>query len=236
MTTQEVLKELKALGNESYKKLMFKNYGVREPCFGVKIGDMKKIEKRIKKDYQLALDLYDSGNYDAMYLAGLIADDARMTKKDLQRWVENAYAGALPGATVPWVAAGSPHGHAVALEWIESGKPLVASAGWTTLGCLVALKDDAELDLVELKRLLQRVQKTIHKAPDAVRYAMNSFLIAVGSYVKALTDLAISTGETIGPVMADLGNNSCQVPFAPDYIRKVQSKGAIGKKRKRVKC
>lgn len=236
MTTKEVLRELEALGSESYKKLMFKNYGVREPCFGVKIGDMKKIEKRIKRDYQLALDLYNTGNYDAMYLAGLIADDARMTKRDLQRWVENAYAGALPGATVPWVAAGSPHGHAVALEWIESTKPLVAAAGWTTLACLVALEEDAELDLVELKRLMQRVQKTIHKAPDAVRYAMNSFLIAVGSYVKALTDLAIRTGETIGPVMADLGNNSCQVPFAPDYIRKVEGRGAIGKKRKTVKC
>ena len=236
MTTKEVLKELQALGNENYRKLMFKNYGAREPCFGVKIGDMKKIEKRIRKNYQLALDLYDTGNYDAMYLAGLIADDARMTKQDLQRWVENAYAGALPCATVPWVAAGSLHGRAIALEWIESTKPLVAAAGWTTLACLVALKEDNELDLTELKSLLRRVPKTIHKAPDAVRYAMNSFLISVGSYVKALTDLAIRTGEAIGPVMADLGNNSCQVPFAPDYIRKVQSKGALGKKRKSVKC
>jgi len=38
-----------------------------------------------------------------MYLAGLIADDARMTRKNLQRWVDRAYAGSLPGATVPWV-------------------------------------------------------------------------------------------------------------------------------------
>jgi hypothetical protein len=171
-----------------------------------------------------------------MYLAGLIADDARMTKKDLNRWVEKAYAAALPGATVPSVAAGSPHGHELALEWIESPKPLVACAGWTTLGGLVAIKDDAELDLAELKPLLQRVEKTIHKSPDAVRYAMNSFVISVGCYVKALKDLAIQTGEKIGPVMADLGNNSCQIPFAPDYIRKVEKRGTIGKKRKTMKC
>jgi hypothetical protein len=171
-----------------------------------------------------------------MYLAGLIADDARMTKKDLGRWVTKAYAGALPGATVPWVAAGSPHGHALALEWIESAKPLVASAGWTTLSNLVALKEDAELDLSELKRLLQRVEKTIHQAPDVVRHGMNSFIIAVGSYVKPLTELAVQIGEKIGPVKADLGNNSCQIPFAPDYIRKVAKRGAVGKKRKTVKC
>jgi 3-methyladenine DNA glycosylase AlkD len=236
MTAKEILEEIKPLGQERYKKLLFNNYGVKEPCFGLKIGDLKKIQGRIKKDYQLALDLYDTGNYDAMYLAGLIADDARMTKQDLQRWVEKAYAGSLPGATVAWTAAGSPHGHELALAWIESAKPLVASAGWAVLSSLVALKDDAELDLPELKGLLQRVQKTIHKAPDAARYGMNGFIIAVGGYVKSLTGLAIQTGEAIGPVTADLGNNDCQVFFAPDYIRKVQKRGSIGKKRKTVKC
>jgi DNA alkylation repair enzyme len=236
MTAKEILEELKPLGRESYKRLLFNNYGVKEPCFGVPIGELKKFQKRIRKDYQLALDLYDTGNYDAMYLAGLIADDARMTRKDLQRWVDKAYAGSLPGATVPWVAAGSPHGREMALKWIESAKNLEAAAGWTTLSGLLALKGDAELDLPELKRLLQRVQKTIHKAPDVVRYSMNGFIIAVGSYVQPLTEIAIQTGEKIGPVTADLGDNHCQVPFAPDYIRKVQKRGSVGKKRKSVKC
>ncbi|MBI5385725.1 MAG: DNA alkylation repair protein [Verrucomicrobia bacterium] len=235
MTAQELLEELKPLGRESYKRLLFKNYGVKEPCFGVPIGELKKFQKRIKKDYQLALDLYDTGNYDAMYLAGLIADDARMTQKDLQGWVEKAYAGSLPGATVPWVAAGSPHGRQMALKWIESPKSLVAVAGWVTWSSLVALKDDRELDLPELEGLLQRVQRTIHQAPDAVRYAMNGFMIAVGGYVKPLTALALQISEKIGPVTADLGNNQCQVPFAPDYIRKIQQRGAI-EKRKTVKC
>jgi hypothetical protein len=46
-----------------------------------------------RADYQLALDLYDTGIADAMYLAGLIADDAKMTQKDLQRWIEGASGG-----------------------------------------------------------------------------------------------------------------------------------------------
>ena len=89
MTAKEILAELKPLGSDGYKKVMF-NHGVKEPCFGVKISELQKIQKRIKKDYQVALDLYDIGNYDAVYLAGLIADDAQMTKKDLQRWIANA--------------------------------------------------------------------------------------------------------------------------------------------------
>ena len=236
MTAKEILEELKPLGREGYKRILFNNYGVKEPCFGVAIGELKKFQKRIKKDYQLALDLYDTGNYDAMYLAGLIADDARMTRKDLQRWVEKAYAGSLPGSTVPWVAAGSPHGREMALKWIESPNELVACAGWGTLSGLVAMKDDAELDLAELKQLLQRIQKTIHKAPDLVRYQMNAFVIAAGSYVRALMEFAIQIADQIGPVTANLGNNDCQIPFAPDDIRRVQECGSIGKKRKTVKC
>jgi 3-methyladenine DNA glycosylase AlkD len=236
MTAARILQELKPLGKESYKKVLVKNHGIQEPVFGVPIAELKKLQKRIKKDYQLALDLYETGNYDAMYLASLIADDARMTKKDLQRWVDGAYTGALIGAPVAWVAAGSPHGQEVALKWIESPKSLVAAAGWATLGSMVSIKADEDLDLAELKRLLKHVAKNIHQSPDTVRYHMNSFVIAVGCYVKPLTELATEVGEKIGPVTADLGNNDCQIPFAPDYIRKVQDRGTIGKKRKSAKC
>ena len=234
MTAREILAELKPLGSESYRRIML-NHGVREPCFGVKISELKKIQKREKKNYQLALDLYDTGVYDARYLAGLIADDARMTKKDLQRWVKDSDKG-LASSTVPWVASGSPHGSELALEWIESREPLIAVAGWGTLAAIVSIKPDAELDLPLLKRLLQRVQKTIHQETDIVRSQMNSFVICVGSYVKSLTDFAIQTAEKIGTVSVDPGNTSCEVPFAPDYIRKVQARGTIGKKRKSAKC
>ena len=84
MTAQDILAELKKLGNEKTKK-MWMNQGAQENCLGVKVEDMKKIQKRVKTDYQLALDLYDTGIPDAMYLAGLIADDAKMTKKDLEK-------------------------------------------------------------------------------------------------------------------------------------------------------
>jgi len=231
----KIVEELKSLGSESTKRVLMK-HGAKEPFYGVKIEHLKKIQKRIKMDYQLALDLYDTGISDAMYLAGLIADDARMTKKDLQRWVKGAYWYMLSEYTVPWVASGSKHGHDLALEWIESKNELIASAGWATLSSLVSIKDDAELDLPELKKLLARIEKTIHKQPNCVRGSMNAFVIAVGGYVKSLTDVAMKTGEKIGAVEVDMGDTSCQVPFAPDYIRKIQKRGTIGKKRKSAKC
>jgi hypothetical protein len=235
MTAAEILKELKPLGSESYKRVI-SNHGVREPFFGVKISDLQKIRRRIKTDYQVALDLYETGNYDAMYLAGLIADDARMTRKDLNRWISQARHRPLASSTIAWVAAGSRYGWHLALEWIDSRKPLTAEAGWATLRSIVSIKEDSDLDLPKLKQLLERVRKSIHRAPNDVRSQMNSFVIAVGSYVKPLTDTAILTAEKIGPVSIDMGDTSCRVPFAPDYIKKVQKRGAIGKKRKSAKC
>jgi 3-methyladenine DNA glycosylase AlkD len=234
MTADEILAEIKPLAKESYKKTLLK-HGVPEPVLGVSIEELKKVQKRVKKDYQLALDLYDTGIYDAMYLAGLIADDARMTKKDLQRWVEKG-SGTLCGFTVPWVAAGSKHGWELALKWIDSKKESISAAGWTTLVSLMSIKDDDELDLEKLKELLERVENSIHDAPNSVRYAMNTFVIGLGTYVKPLAAAAMKSAKAIGEVTVDMGQTACKVPYAPDYIKKVQARGSVGKKRKSAKC
>src|ERR1700712_876783 len=116
MTVKEIMTTLATKGSDSLKKILLK-HGVKEPFFGVKVEELKKIQKVIKKDYQLAKDLYATGNADAMYLAGLIADDAQMTKKDLNDWIKLAHSDNISGYTVPWVAAESKHGYALGLEW-----------------------------------------------------------------------------------------------------------------------
>src|SRR5215469_11071312 len=110
MTVKEIMAELKELGDPQIKSILQK-HGMREPLFGVRVGDMKPIQKKIKKDYQLAKDLYATGNGDAMYLAGLIADDEKMSVSDLQTWVRQAVSQTICEYTVAWVAAGSPHGY-----------------------------------------------------------------------------------------------------------------------------
>ena len=235
MTAKEVLKELESLGSETTRKTM-ERHGIEKPYFGVKIGDMQKIRKQIRTDYQLALDLFDTGNYDAMYFAGLIADDEKMTKKNLRDWAKKAGSGSLSGYTVPWVATGNSHGPALALEWIESKNDRIASIGWSTLASLMSVKDDAELDLPLMKKLLKRVEKEIHKAGDDTRYWMNNFVIAVGSCIESLSGEALAAAERIGEVSVDHGDTSCKTPFAPDYIRKVVKMGRVGKKRKSAKC
>jgi len=235
MTLQEVMAELKSQGSEQTKKVLVR-HGAHEPFFGVKVEFLKKIQKKIKKDYKLAIELYNTGNSDAMYLAGLIADDTKMTKADLNNWAENAYWYMISDYTVAWVSAESKFGLELALEWIDSDKEFVSSAGWATLSSIVALKDDSELDLDLLNNLLGRVENNIHQAKNRTRYTMNGFVISVGTYVIPLTKKAIEVGKKIGKVSVNVGDTSCKVPVAVDYIEKNRKMGRVGKKRKVARC
>lgn len=234
MTAQEIIDRLRPLGRESYKKVMMK-HGVPEPIFGVAIADMKPIQKQVKKDYQLALDLFDSGIYDAMYLAGLIADDAKMTRANLEDWLAKATCSALSNVTVAWVAAESAHGWELGNDWIDAEDEKSKCVGWATLSGVVALRKDSDLDLAHLSSLMDRVGESIHQQSDGLKYQMNGFVISVGSYVAGLNPKALEVGESIGKVEIRLIGD-CKLPPICEYIKKVEERGKIGVKRKTVKC
>ena len=236
MTAKDIVAELTKLATAQAKKNWMNNGGAKEPCLGVKVEDMKKIQKRVKMDYQLALDLYDTGIADMMYLAGLIADDAKMTRKDLQKWVKGANSDWVADHMVPWVASGGPHGREMALQWMESKDETTASSGWQTYSSMVAIKEDAELDLAEIKSLLQRAAKSIHEQPDRLKYAMNSFVIAIACYVKPLHQIAVDTANGIGKIAVAQTGACGTIPYAPERIKKFEARSPIGKKRKSAKC
>ena len=137
--------------------------------------------------------------------------------------------------TVPWVASSSPHGREIALKWMDSKNEVIASSGWGTYSSLVAITADTDLDLAEIKSLLQRVANSIHQQPNRVKYVMNGFVIAVGCHVQPLHKVAVETGHGIGKVEVDLVGD-CKIPFAPDHIKKFEARSPIGKKRKSPKC
>ncbi len=235
MTSAEILKKLQQLGNEGTANVLIK-HGAKKPCYGVKVEDLKKIQKQVKMNHDLALELFSSGVFDAMYLAGLVMDGNTMTQKEIISWAETNYGSSISSYTVPWVASESKYGLELAMQWIQSDKEFVAVSGWATLSALVTIKEDNELDIQQLKLLIDDVVKKINTAPNRVKQAMNNFIISVGSYVLPLSDVALKAAAKIGIVKVDVGDTACKIPLATEYINKVKTKGGIGKKRKTVKC
>jgi 3-methyladenine DNA glycosylase AlkD len=234
MTADEILAQFMPLCNERIKK-MWLTHGALEPCLGVKVEDMKIVQKQIKKNYQLALDLFDTGISDMMYFAGLIADDDKMTQADLQKWVEAAHSTWIFEYTVPWVASSSSHGRVMALKWMESEDEKIAACGWHTYGSLVAIMQDELLNMDEISTLLLQVENTLHQQADQVKLAMNSFVIAVACYVQPLHEQAQATADSLGKIEVDVVG-SCKIAYAPDQINKFMARSPIGKKRKSPKC
>lgn len=234
-TLEEVMQQLMELGTEQ-TKTTFMRHGAKEPIDGVKIGDLKKLVKHVKKDQSLALALYETGHSDAMYLAGLSVNPKIMNKEVLQAWVRKANWYMLAEYTVAGVAAESPFAVELAREWINSEDEMIATCGWSTYAGYVSIKPDEEIDINEVRSLLERIKTTIQEEKNRVRYTMNSFVISVAAYVPALHEAAVEVAEYIGKVHIDVGNTACKVPFAPDYIKKIVDRGKIGVKKKTCIC
>jgi hypothetical protein len=234
-TVKEVLAELKRKGTAQTRKVLLR-HGVPENTYGVKIGDLKVIAKKIKGNQTLACELYATGMYDAMYLAGLVADGTQMTKKQLESWARSATCSTISEYTVPGVAVQNAHARELANKWMNSRKTSVATSGWCTYSGILATRPDDEIDLEETQRLLDRVVQEIDSAPDPVRYVMNGFVISVGCYVKPLLRQAKRAARAIGTVSVDMGDTACKVPVATEYIQKVERMGRVGKKRKSFRC
>ncbi|RJE91217.1 DNA alkylation repair protein [Paenibacillus sp. 1011MAR3C5] len=235
MTYEELMLQLEKLGSEQTKRT-FLRHGAMEPFFGVKVGDLKKLVKYVKKDQKLAEQLYASGISDAMYLAGLSIDPKQVSKELLQQWANEAYWSMLSEYTVAGVAAESAYARELALEWMDSPEEMKAACGWNTYAGYVSITPDSELPIGEIRELLARVRRDIHSEKNRARYTMNGFVIAVGTYVRELHEEAIDIGKAIGEVHVDVGNTACKVPLAEEYIAKSSSKGKIGVKKKTCIC
>ncbi len=235
-TSAEIMKQLQKAGSEQTRKTYARHGASMGRMFGVKVADLKTIAQKIQGEQQLAMELFATGNLDAMYLAGIVADGSKMSKKELESWAKGSDWHMVCEYSVPGVASENPNCFELGLKWITANREMLAATGWATLSAWVSVTEDSELDLNEIENLLGKIEKEIHTEPDRVRYTMNGFVIAVGSYVKPLLKQAKATAKKIGEVKVDMGDTACKVPLATWYITKVENMDRVGKKRKTAKC
>jgi 3-methyladenine DNA glycosylase AlkD len=235
MDFEMVMQELEALSNERMKKMYIGN-GAREPLFGVATGKMKPIAKKIKINQPLAEQLYATGNYDAMYFAGVIADPKAMTEDDFERWINAAYFYMLSDYVVAVTLAEADIAQEVADKWIASGEELKMSAGWSCYCWLLGNRKDHEFNESKLASMLDLVEITIHDAPERTKSAMNSFIYTLAISYVPLHEKAVETAKAVGPVEMKRENKKPSILLASENIQKELERGRLGFKRKYVRC
>ncbi|MCP1146536.1 DNA alkylation repair protein [Lysinibacillus endophyticus] len=235
MDFETVMRELEALGKERMKKMYISN-GAHEPVFGVATGAMKPMAKKIKINQPLAEELYATGNYDAMYFAGVIADPKAMKESDYERWIEGAYFYMLSDYVVAVTLAESDIAQDVADKWIESGDELKMSAGWSCYCWLLGNRKDHEFSEEKIANMLDRVKNAIHQSPERTKASMNNFVYTVGVSYVPLHEKAIETAKEISIVEIKRDKKKNSFLNAYENIQKEIDRGKIGFKRKYVRC
>ncbi len=213
MTVDEAMAELEALGDESVRKRYVKQ-GAGKNMFGVKLGALRKVAKRIKQDHKLAMALWKTKNIDARLLAILTLDVKTLTSKQLDRMVRGVKFSQVAIWLSTYVTKHHADKEALREQWMQVEHPMAARAGWGLTAERVE-KDPKGLDLVAL---LDRIEAEMGEAPETTQWTMNMCLVQIGIHHRKHRKRALRIGEALG-VYADYPTvKGCTSPFAPIWI------------------
>jgi len=221
MNAQEILATLKKLGKPQTAAI-YKRHGSGDNVFGVLTPEIAKLQKKIKVDHALAMELWKTGNAEARVLALQVADPEKLTRADADGLVKDGPVRFI-GCYLSGLLARSPIAEETMRAWMKSPAEFPREMGYGLLG--VRLKDDpGSISDADAEKVLATIEKEIHRSPNWARYAMNGALISIGVFKPALRKKAIEAAKRIGKVEVDHGETNCKTPDAGPYIEKASKR------------
>ena len=216
MTLKETLTQLEALGNEKVRKQNIKQ-GAGENQFGVKLGDLRKLAKKIKLNQELALSLWETGNSDAQFLAILLMKPELLSADQLNKMLRSMEFVRVADWLNSYIINHHPEKEKLRLEWLVSDHPMEARCGWNLTAERVS-KNPKGLDI---KAVLDRIESEMEQAASEVQWTMNFTLAYVGIHFPEHRDRAILIGEKLGIYRDYPISKGCTSPFAPVWIEEM---------------
>ena len=213
MTLNETLKQLKALGNAKVRALNAKS-GAGDDQFGVSLGEIRTLAKKIKTNHELALSLWDTGNADAQFLATLLIQPKKLSAKEMDRMVRSVSFVRVADWLISYVVRQHPDKEALRQGWMTEDDRWAARAGWD----LTAERVGKSPDGLDVPALLTRIESEMADAEPEVQWTMNNTLATIGIHFPKLRKRAIAIGEKLGVYRDYPVSKGCTSPFAPIWI------------------
>lgn len=213
MTLNETLKQLKALGDAKVRAQNAKG-GAGDNQFGVSLGDIRVLAKKIKANHALALALWDTGNADAQFLAALLIEPKKLCAEELDRLVRSISFVRVADWLNSYIVTKHPEKEALRESWMTADDRWAARSGWHLTAGRVA-KDPNGLDL---PALLDRIEAEMADAAPEVQWTMNNTLAAIGIHHPKLRRRAVAIGEKLGVYRDWPASKGCTPPYAPVWI------------------
>src|SRR6185369_12081628 len=212
-TLEETLRQLKALGNEGMRAQNAKR-GAGDNQFGVKLGDIRILAKKIKTDHELALALWKTGNVDAQFLATLLIKVNLLSADEMERMVKSVTFAWVADWLHSYVLKEHADKETLRKKWMTADDRWAARAGWQLTAGRVAKSPEG----LDFDALLDRIEKEMGAAVPEVQWTMNSTLAEIGIHFPKLRKRAIAIGEKLGIYRDYPVSKGCTSPFAPIWI------------------
>jgi 3-methyladenine DNA glycosylase AlkD len=219
MTLQETLEQLEALGNEKMRAQNSKN-GAGDNQFGVRLGDIRKLAKKIKTNHELALALWETGNVDARLLATLLIKPKTLSADEMDRMVRSVSFVQVADWLNSYVVKKHPDKETLRQAWMATDDPMGARAGWS----LTAERIVKSPEGLDLPALLGRIESEMGNAAPEVQWTMNFCLAEIGIHSPDHRKRAVAIGETLGVYRDYPVSKGCTSPFAPIWINEMVSR------------
>lgn len=195
MTLKEIISELKKHGSE-YNRLGMKRYGINvDKAFGVNVPVMRKIAKRIGKNHELAIKLWDSGYHEARHIATMVADPNRITKTLINNWVKDFNSWDIVDGSCSNLIRKTEQAYNMIPKWAKSKKEFVRRTAFSLIAYL-AVHDKKRSD-EEFLQFFPLIKKYSTDERNFVKKAVNWSLRQIGKRSFFLRDQAIKLAEEI---------------------------------------
>ena len=223
MTLEETLQQLKALGSEKVRAQNAKS-GAGADQFGVSLGDIRALAKKIRTDHALALALWDTGNVDAQFLAALLIEPKKLSPEELDRMVRSIAFVRVADWLNSYVVAKHPAKESLREKWMADDDRWAARSAWHLTAERVAKNPEG----LDLPALLDRIESEMAEAAPEVQWTMNNTLAAIGIHFPKHRQRAIGIGEKLGIYRDYPVSKGCTSPFAPIWITAMAARAAKG--------
>lgn len=193
-------------------------YGIKSTgnVLGVSAKPLFALAQQIGTNHELALELWQTGVYEARLLAAFIADPKQMNKSTMNLWVKDFDNWAICDGVCMHCFRDTPYAHGLALKWVNQKQEFVRRAGFTMIATLCV--SDKKADDKEFLKYLPLVKKYATDERTYVKKAVNWALRQIGKRSLKLNPHAIKTAEEIHRI-----NSSAAKWIASDALRELRS-------------
>ena len=200
MLVGEVLSRLRSLQNPAAVQALQKVGVTPRAALGVSDGDLRKLAADIGVDRLIAQQLWASGIHDARVLASMVDDPARVTPKQMERWVRDFDSWALCDACCVNLFDKTPFAYAKSVAWSARKEEYVKRAAFSLVAAL-AVSDQKAADN-EFLRFIPIIKREAGDDRPFVRKAIASALKEIGRRNKSLKKIALDLAKELDQLEA----------------------------------